>query len=186
MIDEIIKQLEQVVAPGIITRPSGGKLVIEEKDKSASLRHVNLIVGAKTTAIKFDFCNFPGTDTFTRLHPLLRHCDAIVLSAIEEKNYILFVELKSSRPSRKEVYEQLLSARCFIDYLDSILVNYGRINGIRNWEMRFFVFHGEKVPLNKRSTTEAYSGNTHAGNAAFIPVHEDQTQYIRKLLGRPA
>lgn len=186
MIDEIITQLEKSIEPGIIARPIGGKLTIEEKDKAATLRHVNLVVGRKAIAIKYDFCNFPGTNTFTNTHPVMRHCDAVVISSIEETNYLLFIELKSSKPNRKEVSEQLLSARCFIDYLDSLLVNYCKISGLRNWEMRFFVFHGEKVPLNKRSATESYSGNTHATSAAFIPVHEDQTQYIRKLLGRPA
>jgi hypothetical protein len=186
MIEELIMHLESAIEPGILIRPNDGKLVLEENDKAASLRHVNLAVGAKTIALKFDMSNFPGTNTFTKAHPLMRHCDAIVFSAIEGKTYILFIELKSSRPERKDVSEQLLSARCFIDYLDSFLINYCKVASIRNLEMRFIVFHGEKIPLNKRWAKESYSGNTDPANPAFIPVHEDQTHYIRHLVGKPA
>lgn len=185
MIDEFITHLESIIEPGILTRPEGGKLVIEEKDRAATLRRVNLAVGAKTIAIKFDQCNFPGTDSFPNAYPFLRHCDSIVFSAIDSKIYILFIELKSSIPERKDVSEQLLSARCFIDYLNSVLVNYCKGGSIRGWEMRFFVFHGEKLTVNKRPAREVYSGNVDPAKAAFIPVHEDQTHYIRKLVGRP-
>lgn len=162
-------------------------ITIREASKGASLKALSIVsVGAKATGLKFDLCGFPGDKLFKQRDDMQSACDAIIFCQFQGEGYILCCELKSSEPKRKEIEKQLRSAHCFLDYIESVLKNYHKLQ-IDKWKRRYFLFHDAgKTPVSKPPLIDHATINDKPEKALFIPVKNEEKIYLRKLLGKPS
>jgi hypothetical protein len=188
IIKETLKTIQSLLQIDKYQVVNNDSLEIKEEGKQASLRKVQLIgVGQSAFAIQYDKCGFPGNALFAPHATLHRACDAIVFCEIEETPYILCCELKSTEPISEDTAVQFHNARCFLDYLDSILKQYYDGNTIDNWSRRYFVFHDkEKTKLRKENILNRdRHNNTCPERALFVPTHDNNKNIVRQLLGKP-
>jgi len=186
MPNSVLTTLAATLNPAKCISVVGGALPIAETGKQATLKSVNLVsVGSNAIGIKFDLCGFPGEKVFLAGYEMHRACDAIIFCQLDHEGFVLCCELKSSEPSYHAAASQFSSAHCFTDYIDSILKQYHNLS-IHNWKRRYFLFHNAgKTPLTIPPLVDHAPVNDQPEKALFVPVHNGQSIYLRKLLGKP-
>lgn len=78
-----------------------------------------------------------------------RKCDYIIISEFENKNYIIYIEMKTS-PRDLTFIPQLWSGRCFMEYLLFSMLHLESIKPSSDFLHRFVRFY--KIPEDKDST----------------------------------
>ena len=140
----------------IIRQPEtcGGRRKFElmETDKSSKLPKV-VVKGFQTDdSVKFTF------DGKKALSPYLsqsgdhqKACDYVLLSRIDDQNYLIFVEMKSESINKNIISKQFTSSQCFMDYCSSILNRLYDSDLLEKCQKRFVVFY--KSPSIPKTTT---------------------------------
>jgi len=125
---------------------------IKERKKDAKLKEVTLTgLFGKTYVWQFGekrgFCNcFKNTDPYVH-----KACDAIVLTEIERKWYILFIEMKSFR--KEDYCLQLKNTDLFLDYVFTLLDVYynKKVKHVMNKIfVMLYLSKGHKPTVHKR------------------------------------
>jgi hypothetical protein len=181
-----LQKLQEILNSVKYTTVKEGRISIYEKGKQASLKCIHIdSLGANALALKLDECQFPGEHLFIPNHGIRKACDAVIFCIIDDKPFILCIELKSSEPHRNDITAQFQSAHCLLDFLNSVLITYHQTN-IEKWDRRYFLFHGQgKTPLAKERLVEKeHNGNNMPETALYWPMENEQKIYARKLLGK--
>ncbi len=160
----IIDSLKQIILPKYELSINSSKvedssIIIKETQKDTKLKTVELTgffsehtYGFTLEGKKED--NQPICKYFdSEQKNINKVCDGIIFSQIENKNYILFCELKSDRLTPSDYLVQYQNSTLFIDYLINILNNFYLQEYQPNY--KYLLFHTETKQNSKaRSITQ--------------------------------
>ena len=182
---QILQALQNILNKEKCISIEDSTISVVETGKQATLKSIHIVsVGQNALALKLDQCGFPGQKVFVTQHEMHRACDAVAFCLVGNEPFILCFELKSSEPSKDEISSQFRSAHCFLDYLDSLLCTYHKVN-IADWPRRYFLFHDQGKNLLAKSPLFEAADNDVPERALFLPVKNGERMYLRKLLGKP-
>jgi hypothetical protein len=186
-VQAVFGKLQQLFNPEKTIVSQDATITVTETGKQASLKSLNIVsVGQDAFALKLDECGFPGQKMFIAQHEMHRACDAVLFCMVAGAPFILCIELKSSAPTRHEVVSQFQSAHCLLDFINSLLGNYHGCD-ISNWPRRYFLFHdqGRTRSAIKQPMRVSMENNT-PETALFWPVKNNESLFLRKLVGKPS
>ena len=148
---------------------TAGKAVLLEPQNpegTSTLRSVTIVgLPSKTLILdadKMSVALFREKDDFCQCHAVSRYrkkCDYIIVTELEQQDYILYIEMKTSPRDKKHIM-QLWCGRCLMEYLNFAMANLEKIvphSG--HFEHRFVKFC--RVPIDKETTglQEDYKNN---------------------------
>lgn len=153
---------------------------LREQGKEAKLKSVDLMdIPDDSIVLKMDTYQQPST-LFRGNKGENRRCDYVVITNIENRDVLLFIELKSSSLSNKEVQQQFMGAECAIDYCNSALKRFHKQDGyFDSFEKRFVVFY-KGGSIAKTPTGTKTNNNPPSSYLKYPNPHEPS---IRKLIG---
>ncbi len=118
--------------------------LLKEQGKDATLNKLTLThLPEKTYFIKLDD-KFPAMQVFLKDKlGSCKRCDYLVLTTIEKKMVILFLELKSKRLDNSDIIAKFKASQAIVDYLLSLIKNFHSIS--LPLHFKFVLLHEKKV-----------------------------------------
>lgn len=110
-----------------------------------------------------------------------KRCDYVVITSLDSRDILLFIEIKSSHFNDNEVQQQFMGAECAIDYCNAVLKRFYKRDGyFDSFDKRFVVFY--KAGSISKTPTRIESPNNifPSGYLKYPNPHEPS---IRKLVG---
>lgn len=84
-----------------------------------------------------------------------QRCDYVLVTKVENRKLLLFIEMKSSKLKNTEIQKQFKGAECVIDYCNAALTRFhDQSDLLKKLEKRFVVFY-KPHSIPKRSTRPA-------------------------------
>jgi len=132
--------------------------ILEETDSSAKLKRIDICdVPNGSELIKIDGSQEPNT-LFLDNNGQRKRCDYLLITTLNGKKTLLFMEMKSKKPDNTEVKQKFLTSQCLWDYIVSMLDRFHRYSGMPSsytdiffsYEKRFVRFQTKN--LNKQGT----------------------------------
>lgn len=166
MIDilELRNLFNDEIIGGIGTENNRNFVRLKEKSENAELKKVDIYdVPDNSLLIKIDATK-PPHSLFKTNKGECRRCDYILISEIENKPILLFIEMKSTKKIREpsEIIKQFHGAECIIDYCNAILERFHNKKMFFNdFNKYFVVFY--KPRIAKRNTRPAKEKAAHPG-----------------------
>jgi hypothetical protein len=81
-----------------------------------------------------------------------KRCDYVLVTTVENRDILLFIEMKSARIKNIEIEQQFKGAECVIDYCDAVLNRFhGQDNLLKKHIKRFVIFY-KSYSIAKRPT----------------------------------
>lgn len=155
---------------------------LKETDKQSTLKQVDIShIPKGSLLIKLDKCDQPKK-LFKGKGGECKRCDYVLITAIGKQPFLIFIEMKSKRISKKEVILQFKSAECIIDYCDAVLERfYETKKCFQKYNKRFVVLYmasSQKTPTRKNTvindTPEKalyYNSNKNVSLKAVLQLH---------------
>lgn len=167
----------------------------QNENKPKTLQEVKIVDIPDGTIIlcadKMSSPLFNENDTFCSCHEQWKYrkkCDYIIISEIDNKNYIIYIEMKTT-PREKKHIPQLWCGRSFMEYLNFAMEHLENIKPDSEYLHRFVKFC--KIPEDKDSTdcrddyketTKPNSLNDLPGNAYSCYVIDGNPIALKELL----
>ena len=140
------------IVTGVCTKNSLNYVILKEDDSSARLRRVDLYgVSPDSLLINLDKVTPPNT-LFKSTDGLCKRCDYVLITEHSGRESLIFIEIKSGKPKRKEVCNQFHGGECLVDYIDSTLCRFYQRNSYFGKLARKFVVFYKPPSIRKRTT----------------------------------
>jgi len=101
--------------------------------------------------IKLDQYNQPDS-LFKNHRGQRKRCDYVLVTTIENRDILLFIEMKSSRIRNIEIEQQFKGAECVIDYCDAVLNRFHGQDDLLKKHTKHFVIFYKPLSISKRPT----------------------------------
>ncbi len=128
---------------GIISEKDGRRFArLQESGMEASLKRVDICdVPDGTLILNLDKYEQPKS-LFKGKQGERQRCDYVLITALENQPFLIFIELKSKTLKNSEIERQFKGAECVMDYCDAALDRFHGQNGLlRQCQKRFVVFY---------------------------------------------
>ena len=140
--NKIVQQLTEIINPHAVI----GKnplLRIEETNADSKCRYVKFKgIKGQYFVFKLDHPNLKRISNYLNPHnaDINKGCDAIIYAKVNQRKYILLIELKSeSQSGIAKAKKQLINSEFFVNYLNELINCYGKIR-TDNIKKRYFIF----------------------------------------------
>ncbi len=144
--------LVHTLLDNVIVKDSRTFVRLKENGIQAKLRKVDLYdVPSDSLLLKLDSYQQPLT-LFDGKKGERKRCDYILITHLEERDILLFIELKSGSCKSTEIKQQFKGSQCVIDYCNSALNHfYSQNNYFDSFDKHFVVFY-KSSSISKRVT----------------------------------
>ncbi len=175
-------------------QPINHRLEITERQNRSdeSRLHTVFINTENNSAIKLCFDGTKPVSNHLLDGKHQKACDAVIIATVNDKNYLIFVEMKSNSFDTNKIILQFKSSECFLDYCNSILKHMYNNSITDTLEKRFVVFCLEKKQnLPKTTTRQTPSNQTkfplhdQPENARYYTCNENKKIFKIKTLLTP-
>lgn len=142
-------------------------VILKESGADAKLKHVELYdVSQDAFLIKLDEYEQPKS-LFKGTNGECKRCDYVLVTNLNKKPLLIFIELKSSKIKMPHIIKQFQGAECVIDYCDSVLDRfYDYSSVLKDIEKRFIIFYKPRS-ISKRRTRISPPENNKSPDKAF-------------------
>lgn len=163
------------------TETCGGRRKFElmETDKSSKLPKI-VVKGFQTDdSVKFTFDGEKALSPYlSQSGDHLKACDYVLLTRIDDQNYLIFIEIKSESINKNRVSKQFISSQCFMDYCSSIMNRFHDSDLLEKCQKRFVVFY-KALPIPKTTTLLRMTAMGHAYDLPNNPRFVAYTKPVR-------
>ncbi|MCU0437338.1 MAG: hypothetical protein MUC49_05440 [Raineya sp.] len=117
-------------------------------------------------------------------------CDGVIFTCFDNFPYIIFCEMKSSYPSKKDYLPQLQNSNCFIDFINILLQEHYECN-LDDFKRKYILFYRDREADEAISLTKfkgkASSPDKIKDNAVnkVVVKYRSITTNLIKLLTKP-
>lgn len=109
-----------------------------------------------------------------------RGCDAVIYIKINNRKYVLFIELKShSQSGIKKAKKQFVNSELFIDYINTLIRKYGKLN-TDDIEKRYFIFCTRPNASKPTDNNKKIQPRTEEGRKIYL-CRCNQTVYLKSF-----
>ena len=147
----VLKNLFNENLIGAVGKKLGRNFVqLREEDAGAKLRNITIFdVSTDSVLVNLDKSN-PPNSLFKKSKGMRKRCDYVLVTTVNQEQYLLFIELKSGKISR-DVEKQFKGAECVIDYCSATLSRFHDAENLfEGYKKRFICFY--KPSISKKST----------------------------------
>ena len=181
---EIFSKYKEVFVPSYTILPEKKNdtycLTLLETDPQAFLKEIT-VTGVPVNSILLDLGKLSELKIDNKLNHFINDdkgvfqcCDFLLISDINGKLHLIFIELKSGIFNRSNVVRQFKGAACFTGYINSILHHFYDFSVPRNADIHFTYALFSSKNTNKKSTEK-----TNKYRKSLSP-----DEYIHKKFGK--
>jgi hypothetical protein len=139
---KIVQQLTEIINPHAVIGKSP-LLRIEESNADSKCRYVQFKqMQGQYFVFKLDDLSVGRISNYLNNSnvDINKGCDAIIYAEVNQRKYILLIELKSeSQSGITKAKKQLINSEFFVNYLNELIKHYGKIR-TDNIEKRYLIF----------------------------------------------
>lgn len=132
---------------GTITVKDGRRFArLKETAGDSKLKQVDIYdLPEGSLLLKLDHIEQPKT-LFKGKKGERQRCDYLLVTKIDTRSFLVFIEMKSSTAGDSEIVRQFKGAECIFDYCDAALNRFHDQDGfLRKFEKRFVVFYRPRL-----------------------------------------
>jgi hypothetical protein len=137
-------------------------VMLIESAVSAKLKNVKINeIADDTLVIKTDAIKEDNYETLPKIFQsdrvqYRRRCDYVLITNLNGKKYLVFIEMKSDQPHKQDVVAQFRASDCLLEYIKSLIESFDeKKSDFVEYKKRYVCFQTKRFP--KRTT---YSKDT--------------------------
>ncbi|MDR2706580.1 MAG: hypothetical protein LBC02_12435, partial [Planctomycetaceae bacterium] len=152
------EKLQKILVPGVFGEINARTAILKEDDRSAKLREVQINgVSDDSILIKIDY-SLANDQFFNNENGSLKRCDYLLITKLNGKKFLLFVEMKSNKIVKPEIVQKFRASECLFDYMVSVLRQFHNLDfNYDEYKKRFVLF--QEKPLSKKTVHPKRTGS---------------------------